>query len=98
MSKYQFRTLTKLANSQTKVYCSPAGTPRDKHENEINEDFNGMLRLVELGLMVDVSDAPKYEHLIHQYAHEEGRDVVVTAISKMGDLMFKRTRWEKWLN
>lgn len=90
--------MTKLANSQIKTFCAPAGVPSDNHQNEINEDFNGILRLVELGLAVDVTDAPKYAHLKTQYAEEEGRDIIVVTISKMGDMMFKRTVWDKWVN
>lgn len=87
-----------LANAETKVYCAPAGVPHDKRQNEINDDFNGILRLVELGLMSDVSDTPKYRPLVDKYADEEGRDVVIVIINKGGDILFKRTSWGKWVN
>src|SRR6266481_7497690 len=96
LTKHQYRVLRMLANSRTKVYCAPAGTKADKRQNDINEDFNAILRLVELGLMSDLSDAPKYRPIIESYATNEGREVVIVAISKGSDAMFKRMRWGKW--
>jgi hypothetical protein len=98
LSKHQFHILKLLANGKTKTYCAPAGTPADKRQNEINEDFNDILKLVEWGLVSDVSETPKYHDLIAGYAHEEGRDVVVIVINKGGDKMFKRVSHGRWVN
>ena len=98
VTEHQLKVLKRLANSQAKTYCAPAGTPADKRQDEINEHFNSILRLVEIGLMCDLSDSPKFRPLIDQYMHDEGRDVVVVAISVGGNVMFKRNPWQKWIN
>jgi hypothetical protein len=98
LTKHQVRVLKTLANSVGKVYCAPAGTKADRRQNEINVDFNAILRLVELGLMSDLSDSPMYRPLVKKYADEEGREVAIVALNKVGDEMFRRTPWGKWVN
>lgn len=97
LNQHQYKLLKRLANSPIKVYCSPAGINSDKRRDEINEDFNSILRLVELGLMTDVSSAPKFKELVKQY-REDGRDVIVVNLNVVGGLMFKRVRHGKWIN
>jgi len=86
-----------LANNQVKVYCQPVGIDSDKRCDEITQDFNAVLRLCELGLMSDATDWPKYAELVTRYAGE-GREIVVVVLNKIGDLMFRRTAHERWVN
>lgn len=97
LTEYQFKTVKRLANGLTKVYACPTGLPSDKNENAINMDFNQILGLVELGLAVDASDYPKFHGIVQENA-EQGRDCVVIVLSKLGQRMFERVRWEKWIN
>lgn len=98
LTKHQLSILTRLANSPIKVYCSPAGVKSDKKCDEITQDFNAILRLVELGLMSDVSDWPKYEPMVKKYRDEDGREVAIVNLNVVGGLMFKRATWEKRIN
>jgi hypothetical protein len=97
LTPYQFKILRRLANNEVKVYCQPAGIDSDKRRDDINLDFNGMLRLCELGLMSDATAWPKYTDLVTRYA-EEGREIVIVVLNKVGDLMFRRTPWENRVN
>jgi hypothetical protein len=76
----------------------PAGIPSDKRQNELNLDFNSTLRLVELGLMSDGSDWPKYQNIVKQYAEGEGRRVAIVILNGIGQEMFGRAPWDKWIN
>ena len=98
LNDHQFKMLKRLANSPVKVYCCPAGIASDKKCDEITEDFNSILRLVELGLMSDASDWPKYAGLVKKFWEDDGRIVAIVNINGIGDLMFGRTPWEKWKN
>ena len=46
LTPYQFKILRRLANSEIKAYCQPAGIDSDKRRDEITQDFNATLRLV----------------------------------------------------
>src|SRR6266496_4205435 len=94
LSKDQYSILKRLANHPVKVYCSPAGIDADRRRDEITTDFNSMLRLVELGLVRDVTDLPKYAGVVSNW-REQGRDVVVIHINALGGRMFTRTRHDK---
>lgn len=98
LTKHQLSVLIRLANSQIKVYCAPAGVKSDKKCDEITQDFNAILRLVELGLMSDVSDWPKYEPMVKKYREEDGREVAIVNLNVVGGLMFKRAKHERWTN
>ena len=93
MTPYQFKILRRLANSEIKTYCQPAGIDSDKRRDDINLDFNSMLRLCELGLTSDATAWPKYTDLVTRYA-EEGREIVIVVLNRVGQLMFERTPWE----
>ena len=97
LNEKQYRLLRRLANSRVKVYCMPSGIGSDKRENDINLEFNSTLHLCELGLLRDGSDWPKYQELVKRYS-EEGRDVVIVILNGIGQEMFGRTPWEKWVN
>ena len=97
LTPYQFKILRRLANSEIKTYCQPAGIDSDKRRDDINLDFNSMLRLCELGLTSDATAWPKYTDLVTRYA-EEGREIVIVVLNKIGDVMFKRTPWENRVN
>ena len=97
LTPYQFKILRRLANSEIKTYCQPAGIDSDKRRDDINLDFNSMLRLCELGLTSDATAWPKYTDLVTRYA-EEGREIVIVVLNGVGDLMFKRTPWENRVN
>jgi hypothetical protein len=97
LTLHQFKLLRRLANSQVKVYCQPAGTDSDKRRDEITLDFNATLRLCELGLMSDATCWPKYTELVDRYSGE-GREIVIVVLNKIGDVMFKRTAHERWTN
>ena len=98
LTKHQLSVLTRLANSPIKVYCTPAGVQSDKKCDEITQDFNSILRLVELGLMSDVSDWPKYRPMVEKYREEADREVAVVILNLVGGLMFTRTKWEHRIN
>ena len=97
LTQYQFKILRRLANSEIKTYCQPAGIDSDKRRDDINLDFNAMLRLCELGLTSDATAWPKYTDLVTRYA-EEGREIVIVVINRVGDEMFRRTPWENRVN
>ena len=97
LTPHQFKLLRRLANNQVKVYCQPAGTDSDKRRDEINLDFNATLRLCELGLVSDATAWPKYIELVDRYAGE-GREIVIVVLNRIGDEMFKRTPWERWVS
>ena len=98
LTQHQFKLLKRLANSPVKVYCMPAGIDSDLKRDEINVEFNGVLRLVQLGLMSDASLWPKYEGLVKQHRDESGRDVVIVVLNKSAQRLFERQRHEKWKN
>jgi hypothetical protein len=97
LTPYQFKILRRLANNEVKVYCQPAGIDSDKRRDDINIDFNSMLRLCELGLMSDATAWPKYTELVTRYA-EEGREIVIVVLNKIGNEMFRRTPWGNRVN
>lgn len=97
LTPHQFKLLRRLANNKVKVYCQPVGIDSDKRRDEITLDFNAVLRLVELGLMSDATTWPKYADLVNSYAGE-GREIVIVVLNKIGDLMFKRTNHERYIN
>jgi hypothetical protein len=97
LTPHQFKLLRRLANNTVKVYCQPAGIDSDKRRDEITQDFNATLRLCELGLTSDATAWPKYTDLVTRYA-EEGREIVIVVLNKIGDVMFKRTPWENRVN
>jgi hypothetical protein len=97
LNKYQVSILKQLANSQIKVYCCPSGVPTDLCDDLVTDDFNSILRLVDLGLASDVSDLPKYAGVVKEW-EEQGRETVVIHLNRIGGLMFKRAKWEKWKN
>ena len=89
LTKHQFDVLKKMANSKVKTYCSVF--IKDQQEMEFNET----LQLVELKLLVDISD--RYPDLIAQRV-AEGNDAVIAALTNKGQWMFERVKWEKWRN
>jgi len=97
LTPHQFKLLRRLANSQVKVYCQPAGIDSDKRRDDINIDFNAVLRLCELGLVSNATAWPKYTELVARYA-EEGREIVIVVLNRVGDVIFKRTCHERWVN
>jgi hypothetical protein len=98
LTRHQFKLLKRLANSPVKVYCMPAGIDSDLKRDEVNVEFNGVLRLVQLGLMSDASLWPKYEGLVSQHRDESGRDVVIVVLNKSAQKMFERVIWERRVN
>lgn len=101
LNRYQLKTLKRLANSQIKLYCCPAGLPlpeRDEIESRITSDFNDILILVEMGLLDDISNDPEHQGKIAELHALEGRDIVITRLSRIGQVMFERVKWEKWVN
>lgn len=101
LTPYQFKILRRLANSEIKTYCQPAGIDSDKRRDDINPDFNAMLRLCELGLMSDATATqsawPKYTGLVTRYA-EEGREIVIVVLNRVGQFLFERTAHDRWVN
>jgi len=101
LNRYQVKTLKRLANSSVKFYCCPAGLPipeRDDVESRVTGDFNDILVLVLLGLLDDVSTSPQHAGKVEELMALEGRDVVITKLSRLGQAMFERVKWEKWVN
>jgi hypothetical protein len=97
MTPYQLKIIRRLANSQVKTYCQPAGIDSDKRRDDINLDFNAMLQLVELGLLSDATQWPKYQALVASHA-EDGREVIIVVLNRVGNMMFERTSHERWTN
>ena len=97
LTPYQFKILRRLANNEIKTYCQPAGIDSDKRRDDINLDFNAMLRLCELGLTSDATAWPKYTGLVTRYA-EEGREIVIVVLNRVGQLLFRRTSHERYVN
>jgi hypothetical protein len=101
LNRFQLQTLKKLANRNTKLYCCPSGLPlpeRDVIESQITGDFNDILILVELGMLTDVSSKPEHQAKIEELTAIEGRDIVITRLSALGQVMFEKVKWEKWRN
>jgi hypothetical protein len=76
----------------------PAGIDSDKKRDELNLEFNAVLRLVEMGLLTDASDWPKYKPMVDEHMTESGRVVVIVVLTKLGQRLFERTPWEKRIN
>ena len=89
LTKHQFEILKKLANSKVKTYCTVFVKNQDETE------FNETLQLVEMKLLVDISD--RYPDVVTKYSGN-GDDAAVTALTHRGQWMFERTKWEKWVN
>ncbi len=98
LTEFQHKLLRRLANGKVKIYLMPAGTPRDKRCEEMNDQFNEVLQLVELGVMNDVSDAEKFAPIVKEHWESEKREVVVVWINGFGQEMFGRCPWEKYVN
>lgn len=98
LNKYQAATLRRLANSRVKNYCVPAGLGNEEFGAKITEDFNDILRLVEVGLLIDISNEPEHRGKCRELMALEGRDIVIVRLSLRGQQMFERTAWEKWVN
>ena len=88
LTKDQFSILRLLANGKVKIYCNLAEAD--------NLGFNGILRLVELGLLVDISS--KHPDTVIEYRLKTKADVAIVQISPIGQLMFEKHRWTKWRN
>jgi hypothetical protein len=89
LTKHQFTLLTKLANSKVKTYCTVANANGEETE------FNETLRLVNLKLLIDISD--RYPDVVKKYS-TNGDDAAVTALTHRGQWMFERVKWDKWVN
>lgn len=89
ITKYQFGVLTKLASSRTKTYCC-VFLP-----DQLDTEFNETLRLIELKLLIDISD--RHAELVKKYS-KNGGDAIVAAITNKGQWMFERTKWGKRIN
>lgn len=92
LTKFQHKTLKKLANGPVKLF--QVGFGRNTPDNFVLE-FNETLRLVELSLMDDVSDM--FPQLVVDHI-KQGGDAVVTRLTPRGQMMFERVKWEKWRN
>ncbi len=97
ISRFQYSLLRRLANSEIKTYGCPSGVPADDNCDAITEEFNDVLRLVQLGLAVDASRWPKFAD-VGALWQSEGRDVVIIALRNLGQRMFERTPHDKWRN
>ena len=98
LTEFQHKLLRRLANGKVKIYCMPAGVPSDKKQNEINEQFNEVLQLVEIGVLNDVSDGEKFRPIVKEHRESENRDVVIVWMNGYGSEMFRRVPWEKRVN
>ena len=98
LTEFQHKLLWRLANGKVKIYCMPAGVPADKKEDELNDQFNQVLQLVELGVMNDVSAGEKFKPLVDEHRMSENRDVVIVWINGFGQELFGRCPWDKYVN
>ena len=57
----------------------------------------GLCPLCELGLTSDATAWPKYKELVAQYA-QEGREIVIVVLNRVGQLLFQRTNHERYIN
>ena len=89
--------LTRLANRGSKIYAAFSGVPGSDDENLANECFNDICRLVQLKLLVDISDEPRWQGICDDHA-ARGQQVIIGVITNRGGWMFERTKWEKWVN
>lgn len=96
LTQHQFKTLKLLANGKVKLYCNQSGTPKDPQIDEHNQEFNGLLRLAELGLLEDISE--KCPDVVTEYKMKTGGDVAIVKITPIGQMMFEKHRWTKWKN
>lgn len=98
LTEFQHKLLRRLANGKVKVYCMPAGTPRDKRCEEMNDQFNEVLQLVEIGVLNDVSAGERFSPIVEEHRLSENRDVVIVSLNGFGQEMFGRNLWEKYVN
>jgi len=89
--------LTNVANGKTKSYIVASGTPGNAEEEPMNDDLNDICRLVELRLMLDISDEQRWS-AIHEEQGRLGRQVLVVNLTHRGQWMFERVKWDKWVN
>jgi hypothetical protein len=79
------------------LYCNISGTPNEpKRRDEHNEEFNGLLRLTEIGLLEDISD--KCPEVVAEYKAKIDGDVAIVKLTPVGQMMFEKHRWTKWVN
>jgi len=97
LTQHQFHVLKLLANGDVKNYCNVSGIARDgKGVDQHNQEFNDLLRLVELELLEDISS--QCIESVLEYHTKTGGDVAIVRISPLGQLMFERHRHTKWKN
>lgn len=97
LSKYQYRTLLKLANGSIKIQAIVAGVAGEAGEDKVNFDFNSILRLAELKLVKDVTERYIDSPIFAQYQKDE-RDFAVISLTNRGQWMFERAVHDKWVN
>jgi hypothetical protein len=98
LTKYQVGILVRLANSSIKQFCSPRGLDSDRRRKEIDDDFEALIRLIDIGLMVNATSWPSYKRIVKNFRNEQGREVMILRLSIAGQRMFERTGWDHQIN
>lgn len=87
----------RLFRPSANVYAAFSGEPGTQDENSANMCFNSICHLVELGLVMDISDDVRFSEM-HAEMERQGQQVIFVTLSRRGREMFGSVPWGKWLN
>lgn len=89
LSIHQEKLLTRLATGKTKYYATVMSIAADGAASQrIDEMFAEDMRLVEWGLLYDVTSKPKFKETVANILKEDGRSMRVLAPTEMAEMMF----------
>lgn len=99
LNENQVGVMTKVARGKIKAQATFKSIEADGHHRErIDQHYNDMIALVDLGLMYNVTTLPVYQKIVDQYKADNGRDLVILRPTPVGEAMFKSRGADKWEN
>lgn len=89
ITKFQESLLKRLGSGNTSKYAATKGIEADgAARSEIDRYFDEAMRLVEDGLLYDLSSMPKFKKVCDSYMEDEGREIHVLGPSKVVEILF----------
>src|SRR6266496_252276 len=95
---HQVIVMQKLVRGRIHTALEVSATSADINPDQVNQGFNDILRLVQLGLLADLSNWPQFSQMAKTEASETGAEVVVVRPTRLGEIMFTKVKWDKWKN
>lgn len=96
LSLYQYKLLRRLTGSLN-TYAAFSGEPGTQDENDANLLFNSVCQLVQMGLLLDISDDERFTRM-HAEMEKQQQQIIIVTLSRRGRALFERKPWEKWVN